>query len=157
MSLRILLAAGSAAIIAMACGIGAAPTARGGAAQGGTMVQIGMSNFAFTPASIRLKAGEKVTLQFVNRSPLEHEFMAGRGSEAMGGYREDFFKGVDVEARGGKAERSGHGGAFELEVAPHMGSGEIAFVVPATKGTYEFGCFVPGHYEAGMKGTLVIE
>lgn len=38
-----------------------------------------------------------MTLRFVNQSPLEHEFMAGRGPEAMGGYEEDFFKGVNVE------------------------------------------------------------
>lgn len=149
---RMWLSVAVAAIIATACGAGSSPRA-----DVGTAVRIDMLNFAFAPQTIRLKAGERVTLRFVNRSPLEHEFMAGRGPEPMGGYAEDFFKGVDVDTRSGKAERSGHGGAFELEVAPHMGTGEISFVVPGTKGSYEFGCFVPGHYQAGMKGTLVVE
>lgn len=151
------LSAALGAIIATACGGGAAPAARDGTAQGGTTVQIDMSNFTFAPQTIKLKAGQRVTLRFVNRSPLEHEFMAGRMPDAMGGYAEDFFKGVDVDTRSGTAERSGMGGAFELKVAPHMGTGEISFVVPGTKGSYEIGCFVPGHYEAGMKGTLVVE
>ena len=38
-----------------------------------------------------------------------------------------------------------------------MASGEVSFVVPGTTGRYEFGCFLPGHYEAGMNGTLVVE
>lgn len=153
MTMRTLgLSVAVAAIVAMACGAGSPPATRDG-----TTVQIEMSNFAFAPQTIRLKADERVTLRFVNRSPLEHEFMAGRGPQAMGGYAEDFFKGVDVATRSGTAERVGHGGAFELEVAPRMGSGEISFVVPATTGSYEFGCFVPGHYEAGMKGKLVVE
>jgi len=29
--------------------------------------------------------------------------------------------------------------------------------VPPEKGEYEFGCFVQGHYEAGMKGRLIVK
>mgnify|MGYP001610998524 CR=1 FL=1 len=28
---------------------------------------------------------------------------------------------------------------------------------PTKKGTFEFRCAVPGHYEAGMKGTITVK
>lgn len=146
----VLLAAG---FVGSACAMGLGPGGPGGE---GT-VRIAMSNFAFTPTQIRLRSGQRVTLQFDNRSPLEHEFMAGQRPEAMGGYATDLFKDVDVQAKGGTTERGGHSGAFELRVAPHMGRAELTFVVPDRKGTYEIGCFLPGHYEAGMKGTITVE
>lgn len=139
-----------------ACGAGS-PTDAGSRGSDARTVRIEMRNFDFLPATIGLRAGERVTLQFLNRSPLEHEFMAGQGKQAMGGYETDFFKDVEVTAKGGKVERGGHSGAFELEVAPHMGTAELTFVVPDRPGTYEIGCFIPGHYEAGMKGILKVE
>lgn len=39
------------------------------------------------------------------------------------------------------------------------GSGETAraaFVAPDEPGEYKVGCYLPGHYEEGMKGTLVV-
>ena len=41
-------------------------------------IQIEMSDFAFSPSSITLRAGEKVTLTFKNVGTVEHEFMAGK-------------------------------------------------------------------------------
>ena len=34
---------------------------------------------------------------------------------------------------------------------------EVTFKVPATAGSYPFMCTFPGHYTAGMKGTLVVK
>lgn len=48
----------------------------------------------------------------------------------------------------------GSGAGIRVDAAK---SGSLTFRVPDANGRYEFGCFVPGHYEAGMKGTLVIE
>jgi len=38
------------------------------------------------------------------------------------------------------------------------GVATLRFTVPATaKGRWEMGCFLAGHYESGMKGTIMIE
>lgn len=45
----------------------------------------------------------------------------------------------------------------DVDVEPG-GSATLHFNVPASaKGTWQFGCFEAGHYDAGMKGTLVID
>lgn len=145
----------SLGIVGSACGGGTGPRSIG--ASGGGAVRIEMTNFAFSPSHLTLRAGQRVTLQLENMSPIEHEFMAGRDPMTMGGYTTDLFKGIDVQAKGGTTEHGGHSGGFELKVPPHMGRAELTFVVPDRKGSYEIGCFLPGHYEAGMKATLNIE
>ena len=44
-----------------------------------------------------------------------------------------------------------------VEIQP---GGEVMLrftVPPSAKGEWEMGCFYPGHFETGMKGTVVIE
>ncbi len=48
----------------------------------------------------------------------------------------------------------GHRGE-NVRIAPNT-TVTITLVVPAGVGQFEFGCFVPGHYEAGMKGILLV-
>jgi len=43
----------------------------------------------------------------------------------------------------------------EVENVPAGGSKELVFVTEKA-GTFEFACHLPGHYEAGMRGTLNI-
>lgn len=144
---------GGAVLLLAAC----APTV-GGAPAGeasGRTVEVELGTFFFKPDPIVLKAGERVTLKLVNKSTVEHEFMAGQAPSTDGkGYAEDLFKDVETEVVGAKVERE-HAG-FEVVVAAGK-TGQLRFTVPAAKGTYEVGCFLPGHYQAGMKGELVIE
>ena len=44
---------------------------------------------------------------------------------------------------------------FEIEEV-HGGESGESEVMDLTKGSYVIGCLIPGHYEAGMKGTLLI-
>jgi uncharacterized cupredoxin-like copper-binding protein len=138
-------------------------------------VTLVMTEFKFEPATIHLKAGERVALTIRNDGTTEHEWSAGRNvvlTQAQAGYRTDLWAllrptvagmqytlekakatpGNDL-AEGETAEML----STELDVQPG-GSVTLHFTVPASaKGRWGFGCFVPGHYDAGMKGTLVVE
>lgn len=144
---------GLAAILLAACAPSASQPATGGEP---STIQIELKDFAFKPSRITLKAGQSVTLKLVNTDVVEHEFMAGRQANATeGGFAEDLFKDVQLDIKGGKASAHGHSGSGVLVDVGK--TAEISFTVPSKKGTYEIGCFVPGHYVAGMKGTLVVQ
>lgn len=119
-------------------------------------IVIEMGNFFFKPAEIVLKAGERATLRLNNPSTVEHDFYVGQQPDpAAARYAVDLLKDVEVQSSG-KARVMRGGGVFRVLVQP-LGSAEITFTVPDRKGTYEIGCFLPGHYQGGMKATLVVE
>lgn len=47
--------------------------------------------------------------------------------------------------------------AFDFHIHTQPGETATAGFVPQETGDFEFGCYVPGHYEAGMVGELVVE
>lgn len=126
-----------------------------GAPPSGAIV-IEMGNFSFTPATIRLRAGERATVRLHNPSNAEHDFFVGQQPDpANARYAVDLFQGVEVEFVGkGRVMR---GGSAFRAVIPPVAAGQLTFTVPDRKGVYEIGCFLPGHYQGGMKGTLVVE
>lgn len=152
--MRALVLAPLLALVVAACAPGAQQQPAQGPG-GARVIQLELSEFAFKPASITLKAGETVTLKITNKGAVEHELAAGRQAQATeGGFKEDFFKGVQLKLTG-LSPISGHEGSG-VKVDPGK-SGEVTFTVPDKKGSYEIGCFIPGHYVSGMKGTLVVQ
>jgi plastocyanin len=47
--------------------------------------------------------------------------------------------------------------AFDVHVPMPLSLPALALFTPTTPGTYTFYCRIPGHSEAGMKGTLIVE
>ena len=135
--------------VTAACGGAAAPSP-----SRDRVIEITMKEFTFSPRAITLTAGETVTLKLTNIGTLEHEFMAGRAPTPGKGYAEDWLK----QAVPGLVNHT-HPGEVHLgegiRVSADWGN-RVTLVVPMEKGTYEFGCFVAGHYEAGMRGTIVV-
>ena len=118
----------------------------------GRVVRIDMSDFAFSPASISVTPGERITLSFRNVGSQEHEFMAGNQATPGKGFANDWLALAKVDPV--KTHDTGHSGVG-LRLAPR-GAANVTIVVPAQVGEVEFACFVVGHYESGMKGTLVV-
>ncbi len=145
--MRVLIAAASAAAVVLAgCSSGTGSVAE-------RTITVEMREFGYSPSTIKLVSGERVRLVVKNVGTVEHEFMAGRNAMTGKGYERDWLAMAKSEPGGG--HDMGHAGSG-MRVAAN-GNASASLVVPAEKGEFEFGCFVPGHYEGGMTGKLVVE
>ncbi|MDR7416425.1 MAG: cupredoxin domain-containing protein [Armatimonadota bacterium] len=146
--------------------LGVLTAAAAGAGTTRQVVEIQMKEFAFVPSTVTLRAGVPAEVRLVNRSVVEHEFMVydlghlhltGMDPEKM--HRElearSYFRGlpVQVEGKAKMVERRGKDLAM-VTLAP--GERVTLRFTPRKRGTFEMGCHIPGHYEAGMKGSWVV-
>ena len=92
---------------------------------GATQLTVAARDVRFTPADVRVTAGQTAALTFRNDDPVFHDW------EVQG------LANVDAGARPGQTRK-------------------IRFTIDDA-GTYRILCTVPGHAEAGMVGTLVVE
>lgn len=132
------------------------------AATASQRIEVVLSDYAFSPNQLTLQVGKTYEIVLINRGSSEHEFVVGRGGRVSAaeeggeeGFQENFFEGIDVTV----AFEGGMVGAEELgevEVEPgHQVT--LTFTVPAGKqGSWEMACFVPGHYELGMHGSVTV-
>jgi uncharacterized cupredoxin-like copper-binding protein len=104
------------------------------------------------PLGASIDAGERVTFVLKNFGINEHEFMAGRTAVSGKGYATDWLAAASAEGAGG--HEMAHTGVG-IRVAPND-TARVTVVVPEGVGDFEFGCFIAGHYEGGMKGKLVV-
>ena len=104
-------------------------------AQPARVVEVELSSFDFDPDTIRLRAGEPVTLRLINRGDGGHNFVA-----------RDFF-----------AAASGVSGPV-VDGAVELDGGETADVrlVPV-RGRYRLRCTHAFHSTLGMRGRIVVE
>lgn len=119
-------------------------------------------------ASLQLQPGRRYELIFRNVGAMKHEVLFGRNLIKRDGlaigYREHLLKDVEVdveiEVRIDGEDREIEIEAFglkELEMEPGT-EASISFELPSrTKGRWELGCFIAGHYEGGMRLDLLIE
>lgn len=127
-------------------------------------VTIIMRDFSYTPSTVTLQSGVPAEVTLVNKGQVAHEWMAygmPKQGMTMGGEtghewveRSNYFHMVAVVATGGKVIRQG-GDFMELRVDPGK-SASVKFT-PMKKGTFEMGCMIQGHYEAGQHGVLVVK
>jgi uncharacterized cupredoxin-like copper-binding protein len=110
------------------------------------VVRIELSEYAFSPAQVTLKAGRAVTLKVVNTGRATHMF----ASKYLGSQ--------DLEIEGADMEVDAPSGVKYVKLQPGK-SAEIKFT-PAQKGTFDFACEVKTggrtHRDRGMKGQLVV-
>ncbi len=139
--LLVVLAVLAAAVLG-ACGSGDGAPAVAPAGEDRT-IEVEMRDIAFAPASIDVRAGEKVRFVFRNTGQLTHDAFIGDNSAQEAHAR---------EMRGGHGD---HGkGSNAVSVAP----GKTAQLVHTfdRPGRILIGCHQPGHYTGGMKAAITV-
>ncbi len=121
-----------------------------------------MNEYQFTPKTITVQAGAPVELTLVNKGKIEHEFSVYTPPKSAPEDWDEFeiantyFTGmgeVGVAFRGQGAVAGTH--LFEVKL--ERGKSATIEFTPTNKGTFEMACHIKGHYEAGMKGVLVVK
>jgi uncharacterized cupredoxin-like copper-binding protein len=107
---------------------------------GRVTVTIGIDHSRFDIGTIRVRPHTEVRFVLVNRDPIGHEFIIG---------------GPEVHARHADGHEAYHPPVpGEVSVpADARASTTYAFHAP---GPVEFACHLPGHYQYGMKGTVLV-
>jgi uncharacterized cupredoxin-like copper-binding protein len=98
----------------------------------------------FEPALIRVRKGEQVRFLLENGGTESHEFMLATVAENRK-HAELMKKFPDMEHDDPNAKR--------LPIAER---GELVWRFTKA-GTFEFACLIPGHYEAGMHGKVIVK
>ena len=89
--------------------------------------------YSFSPAAISVAKGETVTFEVTSMGGLTHEFMVGP---------------ADAVA----ADKAGTPEAADIGM---MQTKSVTYTFDGA-GPYAFACHAPGHYEAGMRGTITV-
>jgi uncharacterized cupredoxin-like copper-binding protein len=97
----------------------------------------------FTPSKVAVKRGETVRFVVTNSGKTMHEMVIGTEKE-LRAHAELMKKHPGME----------HEAPYMAHVAP--GKKETITWTFDKPGTFMYGCLVPGHWEAGMKGTIVV-
>ncbi len=110
----------------------------------GRVIEVSMTDMAFTPGTVAVAAGETVTFHFRNEGAVVHEALLGDDA-AQTKHAADMAKMAD-------GHDHDHSGA--VSVAP-VKTATLTKTF-ATAGTRVLGCHQPGHWEAGMKATVTV-
>lgn len=98
----------------------------------------------FEPNQVEVKRGEQVKFVFRNDGKVDHEFMLDSVANNAK-HKIQMEKNPDMEHDDPNGKRLSPNGLNEI-------------VWRFTKaGTFEFACLIPGHYESGMHGTVVVK
>lgn len=108
-------------------------------------IQVDMSDaFRFTPSDVVIRRGETVKFVVSNSGHQLHEMVLGTPQE-LKEHAELMKKFPEME----------HADANMAHVKPGA-KGEIVWQFTQA-GEYQFACLIPGHFEAGMVGKLVVK
>jgi len=99
----------------------------------------------YAPSTIRVQPGETVRIRVKNVGNVTHEAVLGSKKEL-----------AEHAAMMRKFPHMEHDDPNQVVVKPGE-TGELVWQFTHELGTYDFACLVPGHYEAGMLGKIIVE
>ena len=139
--------------LALACAFAhAAPVQKAFGIEGDTSkvtrtIDVDLSDdMRFTPPSLALARGETVKFVVTNKGATMHEMVLGT--------KADIAKHAEM-MRAHAGHHMTHEAPGMLALEPGK-SGTIVWQFNRA-GTFEYACLVPGHYEAGMRGTISVK
>ncbi len=97
------------------------------------------NEFKFAPSDVSFPAGQEVTVTFDNKGMVDHEWAVLRKGTRIAS-EEDFDESMVL---------------FEIEAIPTKTSATQTFTFEQP-GEYQVICALPGHFAAGMEGTLTV-
>jgi uncharacterized cupredoxin-like copper-binding protein len=101
-------------------------------------------SMSFTPDRIEVRRGEQIKFALKNAGTQDHEFMlATKGENVTHGKLMERFPEMEHDDPNGK------------RLAPQTSS-DIVWKF-TKKGSFEFACLIPGHYQAGMHGSILVK
>ncbi|HLZ29954.1 MAG TPA: heavy metal translocating P-type ATPase [Chloroflexota bacterium] len=96
----------------------------------------------FTPDVLSVRAGDTIAFEIRNAGVLPHEFFVGTPAEQQA-HEAEMASGAPMQA--------------EPNAIDVPAGASVRFVYTFDQaGTLEYGCHVPGHYAAGMRGTITV-
>jgi uncharacterized cupredoxin-like copper-binding protein len=104
----------------------------------------GDGKMMYIPDRLEIRKGQQVRFILRNNGLLAHEFVLATTEENLK-HAEEMKKNPDMEHDDPNARR----------VEPKQ-TAEIVWKFTKA-GTFEFGCLIPGHREAGMTGTIIVK
>jgi uncharacterized cupredoxin-like copper-binding protein len=107
---------------------------------GAVTVTVDVEHSRFRPAVIRVRPHTDVRFVVVNHDPIGHEFIVG---------------GPEVHARHADGHEASHP-PVPGEVSVPAGARAATTYSFHAPGPVEFACHLPGHYQYGMHGTVVV-
>ncbi len=121
---------------------GAGPSPAGGRVlgPGAVTVTVDVEHSRFRPEVIHVRPHTDVRFVLVNHDPIGHEFIVG---------------GPEVHARHANGHEASHP-PVPGEVSVPAGARAATTYSFHTPGPVEFACHLPGHYQYGMHGTVVV-
>lgn len=99
---------------------------------------------AYSPAEIQVKKGEQIKFILKNAGTLDHEFFLD-SFEHNAEHKIEMQKNPEMVHDEPNAQRLASGKQTEI------------LWKFSKAGTFEFACLIPGHYEAGMHGKVVVK
>jgi uncharacterized cupredoxin-like copper-binding protein len=107
-------------------------------------MQEAAGKMTYSPARVAVKRGDQVRFVLTNVGELDHEFVLATTEENLR-HAKEMQQHPAME----------HDNANAKRLAPKQKSEVLCRFTK--RGSFEFGCLIPGHREAGMTGTVVVD
>lgn len=122
-------------------------------------IRVEAGDMWFDPDTLEVAPGEVIRFEVTNSGNLEHEFVIG-DAKAQEAHREMMqeMAGNPGDGHGGHGDHDmaegAHGGEMPAVTIPPGDTTELVWTAPDDVAHLEYACNIPGHYQAGMSGSI---